>query len=162
MQYGPSRAVAYLGGAMPPLGKSENIFWRDTLLKIGFQTYIFCSKVPSKCRKCCYRDQNFKKFRGSMPPDPPTIVSSLWPPLTKILATPLIQSNKLDLKKNVRFNIEPVMASSLRSFKKLRSYKINPISKFNTISPWFLSKTKPQLVILYRHRSRSLTSLSIS
>ena len=129
---------------------------------MGFQTYIFCSKVPSKCRKCCYRDQNFKKFRGSMPPDPPTIVSSLWPPLTKILATPLIQSNKLDLKKNVRFNIEPVMASSLRSFKKLRSYKINPISKFNTISPWFLSKTKPQLVILYRHRSRSLTSLSIS
>ena len=69
----------------PPLGKSENIFWQDTLLKIGFQpiyfaqnagnavsetqnfkmgfeTYIFSSKVLSKCRKCRFRDPNFKKF----------------------------------------------------------------------------------------------------
>ena len=59
-------AVAYLGGAMrpwkSPLGKSKNIFWRDTLLKMGFQTYIVCSKVPSKCKKCRFRDPNFKKF----------------------------------------------------------------------------------------------------
>ena len=51
------------GGGMRPwplLGKSENIFWRDTLLKIRFQTYIFCSKVSSKCRKCRFRDPNFK------------------------------------------------------------------------------------------------------
>ena len=36
----------------PPLGTSET----DTLFKMGFQTYIFCSKVPSKCRKCHFRD----------------------------------------------------------------------------------------------------------
>ena len=39
-----------------PLGTSET----DILLKMGFQTYIFCSKVPSKCRKCHFRDPNFK------------------------------------------------------------------------------------------------------
>ena len=45
--------------------------WRDTLLKIGFQTYIFCSKVLSKCRKCRFRDPNFKKFSGVHAPGPP-------------------------------------------------------------------------------------------
>ena len=50
-----------------PLGTSET----DTLLKMGFQTYIFCSKVPSKCRKCRFRQPNFKIFSGGMPPDPP-------------------------------------------------------------------------------------------
>ena len=45
-----------------------------------FQTYIFCSKVSSKCRKCRFRDPNLKKIHGGMPLDPPTIVSSLWPP----------------------------------------------------------------------------------
>ena len=64
----------------PPLGKSENIFWQDTLLKMWFQTYIFCSKVPSKCRKFFSETQISKNFRGSMPPDPNKIVSSLWPP----------------------------------------------------------------------------------
>ena len=44
----------------PPPRKVRKIFWRDTLLKMGFQTYIFCSKVPSKCRKCRFRDPNFK------------------------------------------------------------------------------------------------------
>ena len=69
--------VAYLrgGGAMRPCpsppGKSENIFWRDTLFKMGFQTYIFCSKVPSKCRKCRFRDPNFKIFSGGHAPGPP-------------------------------------------------------------------------------------------
>ena len=57
---------------------------------MGFQTYIFCKEVPSKYRKCRFRDPNFTIFLGGgMPPDPPTIVSSLWPPLTKILAKPL-------------------------------------------------------------------------
>ena len=60
-------------------GKSENIFWRDTLLKTGFQTYIFCSKVPSKCRKCRFRD----------PRTPLQLCRHYGLPLTKILATPL-------------------------------------------------------------------------
>ena len=62
--------VAYLGGGMPsppPFGNSENIFLRDALLKMGFQTYIFCSK----CRKCRFRDPNFKKFTGGNAPGPP-------------------------------------------------------------------------------------------
>ena len=97
----------------PPLGKSENIFWRDTLLKMGFQTYIFCSKcrkcrfrdpnfkmgfqtnifcakVPSKCRKCRFRDPNFKKiFGGACPQTPLQLCRHYGLPLTKILATPL-------------------------------------------------------------------------
>ena len=36
---------------MGPPRNIQNFFWQDTLLKMGFQTYIFCSKVPSKCRK---------------------------------------------------------------------------------------------------------------
>ena len=85
---GTSLTIAYLGGhvAMPLLGTSKT----DTLLKMGFQTYIFCSK----CSKCRFRDPNFKKFLGGHTPDPPRIVSSLWhpppPPLTKILATLLV------------------------------------------------------------------------
>ena len=59
----------------PYVGTSET----DTLLKMGFQTCIFCSKVPSKCRKCSFRDPNFKIFPGVCP-GPPRIVSSLWPP----------------------------------------------------------------------------------
>ena len=100
--------------ASPPLGKSENIFWQDRLLKMvfqtyifcskvpskcrkcrfrdpnfkmGFQTYIFCLKVPSKCRKCCFKDPNFKKFHG--PPDPLQLCRHYRLPLTKTLATPL-------------------------------------------------------------------------
>ena len=38
---------------------------------MGFQTYIFCSKVPSKCRKCRFRDPNFKIFSGGHAPGPP-------------------------------------------------------------------------------------------
>ena len=73
--------VVYLGGGacgrdLPPLGTSET----DTLLKMGFETYTFCSKVPSKCRKYRFRDPNFKRFPGGMPQDSPRIVSSLWPP----------------------------------------------------------------------------------
>ena len=34
---------------------------------MGFQTYIFCSK----CRKCRFRDPNFKTFPGGHAPGPP-------------------------------------------------------------------------------------------
>ena len=88
--------VAYLGG--------------DALLKMGFQTYIFCSKVPSICRKCRFRDPNFKMgFQTYIPQNAGNAVSetqisnNLWGggkplqlcrhyglPLTKILATPLV------------------------------------------------------------------------
>ena len=54
----------------PPLGKSENIYWRDTLLKMGFQTNIFCSKVSPKCRKCRFRDPNLKTSSGGHAPGP--------------------------------------------------------------------------------------------
>ena len=75
----------------PPLGKSVNIFWRDTLLKMGFQTYIFCSKVLSRCRKCHFRDPNFKKnSRGACPQTPLQLCRHYGLPLTKILATPLV------------------------------------------------------------------------
>ena len=65
---------AYLGrggvcGHAPPLRTSET----DTLLKMGFQTYIFCSK----CRKCRFRDPNFKTFPGGMPPDLTTLICVL-------------------------------------------------------------------------------------
>ena len=78
-----------------PLGKSENIFWQDTLLKMGFQTYIFCSKVPSKCRKCRFRDPNFKMgfqtyiFCSKVPSKCRKCRFVTGFPLTKILATPL-------------------------------------------------------------------------
>ena len=42
----------------------------------------------------------------------------------------------------------------LRSFKKLE--KVIYTVHSNTIYPWFLSKTKPKLVILHGHRSRCL------
>ena len=64
-----SCAVAYLGGGGGCHGMSENVF-DETLLKMRFQTYIFCR----------FRDPNFKKFPGVMSQDPPTIVSSLWLP----------------------------------------------------------------------------------
>ena len=53
---------------MAPLAMSEI----DTLLKMGFQIYIFCSK----CRKRRFTDPNFENYPGGMPPDPPRFVSS--------------------------------------------------------------------------------------
>ena len=86
-------SVAYLGGggmrpSPPPPSESPKTFFdekktyifcskcrkchfRDPNFKMGFQTYIFCSKVPSKCRKCRFRDPNFKKFQGGNAPGPP-------------------------------------------------------------------------------------------
>ena len=96
------RPVAYLGGACghapsPPRkvrkrfltrkktyifcskvpSKCRKCHFRDANFKMGFQTYIFCSKVPSKCRKCRFKDPNFN------------CVVIMASPLTKILATPL-------------------------------------------------------------------------
>ena len=45
--------------------------------------------MPSKCRKCRFRDPNFKTFPGGMPPDPLQLCRHYGLPLTKILATPL-------------------------------------------------------------------------
>ena len=63
----------------------------------------------------------------------------------------------------VRFIVEPLMEFSsfntYRSFKKHE--KVIYIAHSNTIYPWFLSKTKPKLFVLHRHRSRCLTSLYI-
>ena len=66
----------------PPLRNVRTIFWRDTLLKMGFQTYIFGSNVPSKCRKCRFRDPKFKKFPGGHAPGLlyNFNLSSPWPP----------------------------------------------------------------------------------
>ena len=69
--------------------KCRKCRFRDPTFKMGFQTNIFCSKVPSKCRKCRYRDPNFKKVSGDMLPDPLQLCRYYGLPLTKILATPL-------------------------------------------------------------------------
>ena len=36
-----------------------------------FKTFIFCSKVPSKCGKCRFRDPKFKIFPGGHAPGAP-------------------------------------------------------------------------------------------
>ena len=75
--------------AAPLLGTSENIF-DETLLKKGFQSYIFCSNVPSKCRKCRLRDPKFKQFPGGeCPRIPLQLCRHYGLPLNNILATPL-------------------------------------------------------------------------
>ena len=75
----PAHATAYINnlipkvsscGHGPPLGTSKT-FFDETLLKMGFQTYIFCSNVPSKCRKCHFRDPKFKQFPGEHATGPP-------------------------------------------------------------------------------------------
>ena len=40
------------------------------------QNGFFCSKVPSKCRKCRFMDQNLKIFCADMPRDPSRRVPS--------------------------------------------------------------------------------------
>ena len=69
-----------------PTRNVRTFFWRDTLLNMGFQTHIFCSKVPSKCRKCRFKTHFVSETRH------------YGLPLTKILATLLkatIQSSGL-------------------------------------------------------------------
>ena len=121
-------AVAYLGGAMrpwpPPPRKVRKHFLTRYTLKIGFQTYIFCLKVHSKCRKCRFRDpkfQNgisklyillksalkmqempfqrpkFQKISGGAwsPRTPLKLCRHYGLPLTKILATPLVKRGSI-------------------------------------------------------------------
>ena len=38
--------------------------------QMWFETFRFCSKVSSKCRKCYFREPNFKHFPRGMPMDP--------------------------------------------------------------------------------------------
>ena len=95
----------FRGGAVHSAVHSS-VFWRDTLLKMGFQTYIFWSKVLSKCRKCGFRDPNFKKFSGGggMPPDPLQLCRYYGLPLTKILANKRIDKiDKLPKTKYIIF-----------------------------------------------------------
>ena len=40
-------------------------------VKNGFQTYVFCSKVSSKCWICRFRDPNSKECPGGHAPGPP-------------------------------------------------------------------------------------------
>ena len=77
------QSVAYLGG------KSENIFWQDTLLKIGFQPIYFAQKYTQNAGNAVSETQISKHFRGGMPPDPLKLCRHYGLPLTKILATPL-------------------------------------------------------------------------
>ena len=70
------------------LSKCRKCRFRDPNFKMGFQTYIFCSKVPSKCRKFRFRDPNFKNLSGvACPRTPLQLCRHYGLPLTKILAT---------------------------------------------------------------------------
>ena len=60
--------------------------FRDPNFKMGFQTYIFFSKVPSKCRKYRFRDPNFKTVSSTHAPGSPYNYHYDLP-LTKIMAT---------------------------------------------------------------------------
>ena len=101
----------------PPPESPKTFFWQDTLLKIGFQTYTFCSKVHLKCRKYRFRDPKFqngisnpyillksalkmqempfqrpkfqKIYGGACPRTPQKLCRHYGLPLTKSLATPL-------------------------------------------------------------------------
>ena len=90
-----SESVAYLGGAMrpcPPPRKVRKHFLTRYTVKNGISNlYILLKlKVPSKCRKCRFRDPNFKKiFGGACPQTPLQLCRHYGLPLTKILATPL-------------------------------------------------------------------------
>ena len=50
--------------------------------------------MPSKCRKCRFRNPNFKKC----PPTPLQLCRHYGLPLTKILATPLMRATMFSLK----------------------------------------------------------------
>ena len=58
------------------------------------KTLILCSKVPSKCRKCHFRDPKFKKFSGEHAPGPPYNCRQYGLPPNKILAMLLSERGK--------------------------------------------------------------------
>ena len=52
-----------------------------TVKKMLFKTFIFCSKVPSECVKCSFRDpRKIKTFPGGHAPGPPNkcVVTLPW------------------------------------------------------------------------------------
>ena len=60
------------------LKMQEMPFQRPKISKWDFKPIYFAQKCPQNAGNA-FRDPNFKHFSGGMPPDPPTIVSSLWP-----------------------------------------------------------------------------------
>ena len=48
--------------------------------KWDFKPIYFAQKCPQNTRNTVSETQISKNFRGGIPLDPPTIVSSLWPP----------------------------------------------------------------------------------
>ena len=65
----------------------------------GISNIYICSKVPTKSRKCRFRDPNFKNIFGVACPRPTLqLYRHYGLPLTKILATPL---NVVDYKNRV-------------------------------------------------------------
>ena len=87
---------------------------------MGFQTYIFCSKVPSKCRKCRFRNPNFKKFPRGIPPAPLQLCRHYGLPLTKLVATKMFiwKINIKTRRKTLFFSGGAATCSSV----KLRRY----------------------------------------
>ena len=63
-----------------PLGTSENFFDKTHCYKWDFKPIYFAQMCPQNAGNAASETQNSKNFRASMPTDPPTIVSSLWPP----------------------------------------------------------------------------------
>ena len=51
-----------------------------TVKKMLVKTFIFCSKVPSECGRCLFRDPKFKTSPVGDAPGPPTNVFSLHRP----------------------------------------------------------------------------------
>ena len=63
------------------LKMQEMPFQRPKISKWDFKTIYFAQKCPQNAGNAVSETQISKKnFRGGMPPDPPKIVSSLWPP----------------------------------------------------------------------------------
>ena len=71
-------------GATAPAGnflgtqKEKGALNNFDTLQCRFLTLWFLSNLPLKSRKWHFRDSKFKKFLGSMPPDPPRKTSQLW------------------------------------------------------------------------------------
>ena len=73
----------------PPLVKVRKHFLTGYTAKNGISNLYILLKSVLKMQEMPFQRPKFQKISGGMPLDPPTIVSLLWPPLTKILATPL-------------------------------------------------------------------------
>ena len=70
----------FRGAAMGPPRKIRKHFLTRYTVQNGISNLYILLKSALKMQECRFRDPNFKQFPGGMPPDPSTIVSSLWPP----------------------------------------------------------------------------------